>query len=89
MRKRLSNRPEGIPSTSESEDDEEEMDTFEMEMEKKQITRKNNPNDMRVSVSAEVYGDHNKKIDFIIPIHPKNEETIIHIMSLLNKSILF
>lgn len=31
---------------------------------------------MRVSVSAEVYGEHNKKEDFKPPIHQKPEETV-------------
>lgn len=31
VKSRLSTRPEGIPDTSESEDEEEEMDAFEME----------------------------------------------------------
>lgn len=70
---RLSSRPEGIPTTSESEDENEEMDAFEMEMEKKQFMRKNNPNEMRISVSAEAYGEHNKKEDFKPPIHAKPE----------------
>lgn len=86
---RLSTRPEGIQTTSESEDDNEEMDAFELEMEKKQLVRKNNPNDMRISVSAEAYGDHNKKEDFHPPIHAKPEETILHIMDLLSQSVLF
>lgn len=44
---------------------------------------------MRISVSAEAYGDHNKKEDFEPPIHPKPEESILHIIDLLNKSVLF
>lgn len=35
IKSRLSTRPEGIPTTSESEDENEEMDAFEMEIEKK------------------------------------------------------
>lgn len=31
VKKRIESRPEGIPTTSESEDDEEEMDAFELE----------------------------------------------------------
>lgn len=86
---RLKSRPEGIPTTSESEDDNEEMDAFEMEMEKKQFVRKNNPNDMRISVSAEVYGEYNKKGDFKAPVHQKSEEKINHITQMLKKSVLF
>lgn len=64
IKTRLSTRPEGIQTTSESEEDDEEMDAYEIEMEKKQFIRKNNPNDMRVSVSAEAYGEYHKKEDF-------------------------
>lgn len=44
---------------------------------------------MRISVSAEVYGDHNKKENFKAPIHAKPEESILHIIQLLNQSVLF
>ncbi len=65
-------RPEGIATTSESElDDEEELDTFEIEQERKKIIKKKNPNKMRESVSAEVYGEYNKKGNFTPPIHNK------------------
>jgi len=62
---RLNMRPEGIATTSESEgDSQEELDAFELEQEKKLIVRKQNPNKMRESVSAEVYGEYNKKGNF-------------------------
>lgn len=44
---------------------------------------------MRISVSAEAYGDYNKKGDFKAPVHPKSEEKIQHILSLLKQSVLF
>lgn len=44
---------------------------------------------MRVSVSAEVYGEYNKKGDFKAPIHPKPEENIKQIINLLDKQVLF
>lgn len=34
IKARLNSKPEGIPTTSESEDDDEEMDAFEIEQEK-------------------------------------------------------
>lgn len=37
IKTRLSTRPEGIPTTSESDEDDEEMDTYEIEMEKKEL----------------------------------------------------
>lgn len=53
------------------------------------MIRKQNPNDNRVSVSAEVYGEYNKQKEFKAPIHPKEENKILHIVELLNKSVLF
>ena len=83
-------RPEGIQTTSESEGDEdEEMDAYEMELEKKALIRKKNPNQMRSSVSAEVYGEHNKKEDFQPPIHQKSEAVLNDIILKLDKSVLF
>ena len=35
---------------------------------------------MRISVSAEAYGEYNKKGDFNAPVHPKSEEIIKHII---------
>lgn len=44
---------------------------------------------MRVSVSAEVYGDYNKKENFKAPVHAKSENVITHLIELLDKSVLF
>jgi cAMP-dependent protein kinase regulator len=43
----------------------------------------------RSAVSAEVYGEFNRKEDFKPPVYPKSEEAITRILILLNKSILF
>ncbi len=39
---------------------------------------------MRISVSAEAYGEYNKKGNFKAPVNPKPENKIIHIVELLN-----
>lgn len=44
---------------------------------------------MRVSVSAEVYGEYNKKENFTAPVHPKSEEDLQILISLLDKNVLF
>ncbi|EEQ97408.1 cAMP-dependent protein kinase regulatory subunit, putative [Perkinsus marinus ATCC 50983] len=44
----------------------------------------------RASVSAEAYGDWNKKrTDFVAPVHPKSEEQAARIRSVLSQSFLF
>jgi cAMP-dependent protein kinase regulator len=43
----------------------------------------------RQGVSAEVYGDWNKKDNFIPPVIPKSEETKLKIQERLSKSFLF
>ncbi len=69
-------RPEGIPTTSDSEldNEEEELDAFELEQENKMLHRKTNTNLQRISVSAEVYGEYNKKGKFRAPVHAKSND---------------
>jgi cAMP-dependent protein kinase regulator len=83
-------KPEGIPTTSESEmDEDEEMDDYDVEQENLLLVRKGNTKNMRSSVSAEVYGDYNKKGDFKAPVIPKSEEVKQQIIKILNNSFLF
>lgn len=82
-------RPEGIPTTSESSDEEEELDAYEEQMERQALIRKQNPNDMRISVSAEVYGEYNKKKNFNPPINEKKEEVMQNIILKLKNIVLF
>lgn len=83
-------RPEGIPTTTESEmDEEEEFDTYQLEQEKKLLVRKTDTKNMRSSVSAEVYGEFNKKGDFTAPINPKSEDVKLQIIKILENSFLF
>ncbi len=91
IRKRISMRPEGIPTTSESSDmdEEEELDQYEIEQEKKRLFRKQNPNEMRNSVSAEVYGEFNKKKNFKPPVFKKSTQQTDMIISKINQSFLF
>lgn len=66
-------RPEGI-STSESEDEyDDEIDHFELEMQKKIEKRKTKGFGNRISVSAEVYGEYNKKGKFSAPVYQKSK----------------
>lgn len=87
---RAETRPEGIHSTSESEvDEEEEYDEFKEEQEFKKMVVKNEYKNMRTSVSAEVWGQYNKKENFKPPVHPKTPDQYERIQAKLNLSILF
>ena len=87
---RIQDRPEGIHSTSESEnEDEEEIDEFKEEAEFKKLVNKNDYKNMRTSVSAEVYGEFNKKGQFKAPVFAKTAEQTERIMSKLSVSFLF
>jgi len=44
---------------------------------------------MRDSVSAEAYGEYNKKGNFKPPVHAKTQEQLTKIVSLLDQSFLF
>lgn len=44
---------------------------------------------MRISVSAEVYGEYNKKKDFKAPINPKPEQSIQKIIKNIDNNFLF
>lgn len=87
---RLRSRPEGIPSSSESEyDEEEDMDDFNSNIETAKFIRKTDFKAQRISVSAEVYGSYNKKEDFKPPVHPKSGEQQQKLFNKLDKSFLF
>lgn len=87
---RILDRPEGIHSTSESDnEDDEEIDEFKEEAEFKQLVNKNDYKNPRISVSAEVYGDHNKIGQFKAPVYEKTGEQNERIMSKLSVSFLF
>lgn len=87
---RAESRPEGIHSTSESDaDGDEEYDEFKEEQEFKKMVNKNDYKNMRTSVSAEAYGEFNKKGSFKAPVNPKSAEQSDRILAKLNLSILF
>ena len=87
---RQRSRPEGIPSSSESEyDEEEELDNYNSNMETAKFIRKTNFKEQRISVSAEVYGSYNKKSDFTPPCFKKSPEQKKTLYSKLEKSFLF
>lgn len=90
IEERLNTRPEGMHTTSESEgDDDEEIDEFKEETEFKKLVNKNDYKNMRTSVSAEAYGDYNKKGKFQPPVNAKTPEQKERILSKLNVSFLF
>jgi cAMP-dependent protein kinase regulator len=90
IQQRLVNRPEGILTTSESEEmSDEEMDTVQEHVEFKKLVNKPDYKNQRVSVSAEAYGEHNKKEDFQAPVYPKSQQQKENILGKLKNSFLF
>ena len=90
IEERLNTRPEGMNTTSESEGDEdEEIDEFKEEADFKKLINKNDYKNMRTSVSAEAYGEYNKKGKFQPPVNAKTAEQKERILSKLNVSFLF
>lgn len=83
---RLRTRPEGLKTTSESNNEEEEKDTVVTAPEpaKPAAVRP-----ARTSVSAEVYGEYNRKKPFIPPVHQKTADQRLRIMQKIAKSFLF
>ena len=86
---RAVNRPEGIGSSSESEDEEEALDEFVEHTEHQHLVRKTDYKVQRISVSAEAYGAYNKQGDFKPPSYPKSSETEQRLYSKLSNSFLF
>lgn len=72
---------------SDQSNDEEEDDHFEEELQQRKA--KVLTKGQRVSVSAEVYGNFNKKKDFQARVIPKSNEQKQRISETLAKSILF
>lgn len=83
---RLRTRPEGLKSTSESGNDEEERDTMGGLAEAPAPIPKRSA---RISVSAEVYGEYNKKKMFNPPVYAKNPEQRERILQKISKSFVF
>lgn len=44
---------------------------------------------MRISVSAEVYGEFNKKKDFKPPVNPKEPQVLNDLIKIMEKSFIF
>ena len=86
---RIESRPEGMHTTSESDYDDEEIDEYREDTEFKTLVNKKDYKNMRASVSAEVYGEFNKKQQFVPPVHQKSEDQQQRILSKLNVSFLF
>lgn len=85
---RLQNRPEGI-ETSEESDDDELYDEYDEEQEFLAIKKKQANRGMRSSVCAEVYGEYNKRENFQAPVHPKSEAQKQRIIKKLNQNFMF
>lgn len=84
------NRPEGIASSSESEEDaEEELDEFTDQVDHQQLVRKTDYKNQRISVSAEAYGNYNKHGEFKPPVHPKSAEIQNRLHTKLSNIFLF
>lgn len=90
IQERLAHRPEGILTTSESEEaSDEELDTVQEQVEFKKLVNKADYKSQRISVSAEVYGEHNKKENFKPPVYPKSAQQKDNILGKLRNSFLF
>lgn len=75
-----------IDSASEHSDDNEDKDTVD---ELISINQQRNKNRQRSSVSAEVYGDFNKKGDFKAKIIPKKDDQKKRLQAVVGKSFIF
>lgn len=78
-------KPSTTPHTNSFTSDEEEVyDLAQIKEEKKKFIGKK-----KTSISAEVFGDHNKLTDFKPPVIPKTEEQSNNIKKVLLKSFYF
>ncbi|CBZ55097.1 putative CAMP-dependent protein kinase regulatory subunit [Neospora caninum Liverpool] len=88
---KLQNAGDGSPvETHESdESDEEQDDAVEDDDDEAVMSRFKNLNKMRCSVSAEVYGEWNKKKNFVAPVYEKDEDQKERLERILRQSFLF
>ena len=84
MSKKNKNKIDGFETSSSDGEDEEEEEIAPLSDNKYSIQKIN-----RTSVSAEVFGEFNKKKEFIPKIIEKDDETKKKILDLLNKNFLF
>lgn len=76
--------------SSEGEDADELQDEFDKEIEAKQIKRKAEKlSNQRTSVSAEVFGEHHKKTDYVPRVVPKTEEQKERIKTKMLENFMF
>ncbi|MCQ2820755.1 MAG: cyclic nucleotide-binding domain-containing protein [archaeon] len=75
-----------VSESSEEENNSEEENDEEFEKLKKKMNKKGNK---RAGVSAEVYGEYNKKEDFKARFIPKTEDQILRIKTRILSSFLF
>ncbi|PFH34127.1 cyclic nucleotide-binding domain-containing protein [Besnoitia besnoiti] len=74
---------------SEESDDDHDDGTMDEEEDEALTARFKNLNKMRCSVSAEVYGEWNKKKNFVAPVYEKDEEQKTKLERILRQSFLF
>ncbi|PHJ15190.1 camp-dependent protein kinase regulatory [Cystoisospora suis] len=75
---------------SEESEEEHEDDTMEDDVDEEAVMSKfKSLNKMRCSVSAEVYGEWNKKKQFVAPVYEKTEEQKGRLENILRQSFLF
>lgn len=86
---RLRSRPEGLKSTSESGNEDENKDSVKMELAEQKKSEPPPKRTARTSVSAEVYGEYNKKKPFTPPVYPKTTEQRARILQKISNSFLF
>jgi cAMP-dependent protein kinase regulator len=80
---------EGKKAVDEDEEEEEEEDDYVDEIPEEYMQSQATSSRMRTSVSAEAYGEWNKKKEFKPPKHPKSDEQRKRIETVLSKNFLF
>jgi cAMP-dependent protein kinase regulator len=73
--------------TDDETDEDEEVDKFEQELKQRKL--QNAKKGQRASVSAEAYGNFNKKKEYVPREIPKNREQLERITCILENSFLF
>ncbi len=80
LKSRLKNNPEAHSETESSGDDDSEEEVVQ----KKEVSKK-----QRAGVSAEVFGQYNKKEDFVPKIITKTQETKAKLTTRLLQAFMF
>lgn len=78
-----------VPSDDSEEDEDDHVDDLEQEEFKKKLLAKQNNVAQRISVSAEVYGQFNKKTAYVPKVVPKDQEQKNRIEKRLMQAFMF